>query len=199
MNSSLELRNRINKMRLVNNLEPHNEKLLTKKEKNNLDIKPNNNNNNKTNIGFDKKNIENISEKISKNNQLNHDAKDLNGINSFKNNLINEKNYIQNTQLKVNEDSDENNHNEAQFRMLANKFNEAVEVILELSEKINKLENLIYTEPAREKKTIFFKFLSFKSLCLIFVSILVIPWVLLYLPVDISLFKVILNEILTQI
>ena len=83
--------------------------------------------------------------------------------------------------------------------MLANKFNEAVEVILELSEKINKLENLIYIEPAREKKTIFFKFLSFKSLCLIFVSILVISWVLLYLPVDISLFKVILNEILTQI
>ena len=196
MNSSLELRNRINKMRLVNNLEPHNEKLLTKKEKNNLDIKPNNN---KTNIGFDKKNIENISEKISKNNQLNHDAKDLNGINSFKYNLRNEKNYSQNPQLKVNEDSDENYHNEAQFRMLANKFNEAVEVILELSEKINKLENLIYTEPAREKKTIFFKFLSFKSLCLIFVSILVISWVLLYLPVDISLFKVILNEILTDI
>jgi len=198
MNSSLELRNRINKMRLVNNLEPHNEKLLTKKEKNNLDIKPNNNNN-KTNIGFDKKNIENISEKTSKNNQLNDDAKDLNGINSFKYNLRNEKNYSQNTQLKVNEGSDENYHNEAQFRMLANKFNEAVEVILELSEKINKLENLIYTEPAREKKTIFFKFLSFKSLCLIFVSILVIPWVLLYLPVDISLFKVILNEILTHI
>jgi len=198
MNSSLELRNRINKMRLVNNLEPYNEKLLPKKEKNNLDIKPNNNNN-KTNIGFDKKNIENISEKISKNNQLNHDAKDLSGINSFQNNLRNEKNYSQNPQLIVNEDSDEYYHNEAQFRMLANKFNEAVEVILELSEKINKLENLIYTEPAREKKTIFFKFLSFKSLCLIFVSILVIPWVLLYLPVDISLFKVILNEILTHI
>jgi len=196
MNSSLELRNRINKMRLVNNLEPHNEKLLTKKEKNNLDINPNNN---KTNIGFDKKNIENISEKIIKNNQLNQDTKDINIINSFKNNLRNEKKYSQNTQLKVNEDSDENYHNEAQFRMLANKFNEAVEVILELSEKINKLENLIYTEPAREKKTFFFKFLSFKSLCLIFVSILVIPWVLLYLPVDISLFKVILNEILTQI
>src|SRR6056300_1490748 len=170
MNSSLELRNRINKMRLVNNLEHHNEKLLTKKEKNNLDIK-------------------------SKNNQLNHAAKDLNGINSFQNNLRNEKNYSQNPQLKFNEDSDENYHNEAQFRMLANKFNEVVEVILELSEKINKLENLIYTEPAREKKTIFFKFLSFKSLCLIFVSILVIPWVLLYTPVDISLFKVILNEI----
>jgi len=196
MNSSLELRNRINKMRLVNNLEPHNEKLLTKKEKNNLDINPNNN---KTNIGFDKKNIENISEKISENNQLNHNAKDLNGINSFKYNLRNEKNYSQNPQLKVNEDSDENYHNEAQFRMLANKFNEAVEVILELSEKINKLENLIYIEPAREKKTIFFKFLSFKSLCLIFVSILVIPWVLLYLPVDISLFKVILNDIFSQI
>ena len=198
MNSSLELRNRINKMRLVNNLEPHNEKLLTKKEKNNLDIKPNNNNN-KTNIGFDKKNIENISEKISKNNQLNHDAKDLNGINSFQNNLRNEKNYSQNPQLKVNEDSDENYHNEAQFRMLANKFNEAVEVILELSEKVNKLENLIYTEPAKEKKTMFFKFLSFKSLCLIIVSILFLPLVLSHLTVDISLFKVILNEILTQI
>ena len=196
MSSSLELRSRIKKMRLINNLEAHNEKLFTKEEKNNLNIKPNNY---ETDIGFDKKNIENTSEKIAKNNQLNHDTKDINIINSLQNNLRNEKNYSQNTQLKVNEDSDENYHNEAQFRMLANKFNEAVEVILELSEKINKLENLIYTEPAREKKTIFFKFLSFKSLCLIFVSILVISWVLLYLPVDISLFKVILNEILTQI
>ena len=196
MNSSLELRNRINKMRLINNLEAHDEKLFTKKEKDNFNIKPNNNN---LNIGFDKKNIENISEKITKNNQLNNDTKDINIINSLQNNLRNEKNYSQNPQLKVNEDSDKNYHNEAQFRMLANKFNEAVEVILELSEKINKLENLIYTEPAREKKTIFFKFLSFKSLCLIFVSILVLSWILLYLRVDISLFKVILNEILTHI
>ena len=196
MNDSLELRNRINKMRLINNLEAHNEKLFTKKEKNNFNIKPNYN---ESNIGFDKKNIENISEKIDKSNQLNQNTKDINIINSLQKNLINEKNYRLNSQLKVNEDNDENYNNEAQFRMLANKFNEAVEVILELSEKINKLENLIYTEPAKEKKTIFFKFLSFKSLCLILTSILVINWALLYLPLDISLFKIILNDILSQI
>ena len=196
MNDSLELRNRINKMRLINNLEAHNEKLFTKKEKNNFNIKPNYN---ESNIGFDKKNIENISEKIDKSNQLNQNSKDINIINSLQKNLINEKNYRLNSQLKVNEDNDENYNNEAQFRMLANKFNEAVEVILELSEKINKLENLIYNEPAKEKKTIFFKFLSFKSLCLILTSILVINWALLYLPLDISLFKIILNDILSQI
>ena len=36
------------------------------------------------------------------------------------------------------------NENEAQFLILANKFNEAVEVILELSEKVEKLEKKIY-------------------------------------------------------
>ena len=89
MNDSLELRNRINKMRLINNLEAHDEKLFTKKEKNNFNIKPNYN---ESNIGFDKKNIENISEKIDKSNQLNQNTKDIKITNSFQKNLRNEKN-----------------------------------------------------------------------------------------------------------
>ena len=36
------------------------------------------------------------------------------------------------------------NTNEVQFRIIANKFNEAVEVILQLSEKVKKLEDTVY-------------------------------------------------------
>ena len=70
--------------------------------------------------------------------------------NSFKNNsenLIQYKDKTENKNIKKTV-----NDNEAQFLMLANKFNEAVEVILELSEKVEKLEKNASQKSQNKKK-----------------------------------------------
>ena len=54
-----------------------------------------------------------------------------------------------------NENKNFNNDNEAQFRLLATKFNESVEVILELSEKVNKLEKLTYSDKKNRSYRVF--------------------------------------------
>jgi len=55
--------------------------------------------------------------------------------------------------------------NEAQFRILATKFNEAVEVILELSDKVSKLEKAVYkTHSQNKKENSFFNYISIKML-----------------------------------
>jgi hypothetical protein len=77
--------------------------------------------------------------------------------------------------------------NEAQFLILANKFNEAVEVILELSEKVKKLEKSIYKKDNELNKQSFFSF--FFNLKVFISLFLVILFVLgaLTLPFDIDL------------
>ena len=63
------------------------------------------------------------------------------------------------------------NDNDAQFLMLANKFNEAVEVILELSEKVEKLERNVSQNSHKPKNNLkrstFFNFRIFFFLLLI--------------------------------
>ena len=64
------------------------------------------------------------------------------------------------------------NDNDAQFLMLANKFNEAVEVILELSDKVEKLErNASQNKNIQKNKVNTSSFFNFKIL----VFILLIP------------------------
>tara|TARA_B100000963_G_C22128562_1_gene452269 strand:- start:104 stop:553 length:450 start_codon:yes stop_codon:yes gene_type:complete len=87
------------------------------------------------------------------------------------------------------------NDNEAQFLMLANKFNEAVEVILELSNKVEKLEKILDQSSSQTKY--FKKKFSFFNLK-IFIFILIIPLSIIgffTLPVDFSLLNLILVDV----
>ena len=91
------------------------------------------------------------------------------------------------------------NDNEAQFLMLANKFNEAVEVILELSEKVEKLERLTKKRSSkRQGKNFFLMFFNLK----IFAFLVIIPIIILgffTLPFDFAIIKSIISDIISII
>ncbi len=91
------------------------------------------------------------------------------------------------------------NNNDAQFLMLANKFNEAVEVILELSHKVEKLERNASQKSYKQTKNVnSSSFFNIK----IFVFLLLIPIMVLSfftLPFDISSMKSIIIDILSTI
>ncbi|MDC0227028.1 hypothetical protein OAK51_00880 [Alphaproteobacteria bacterium] len=89
--------------------------------------------------------------------------------------------------------------NEAQFLILANKFNEAVEVILELSEKVKKLEKSAYKKENELSKQSFSS--SFFNLKVFIISFLVGLFVLgiFTLPLNMSLIKLILVDFLSSI
>ena len=91
------------------------------------------------------------------------------------------------------------NDNDAQFLMLANKFNEAVEVILELSDKVEKLEkNASQDKNMQINKINTSSFFNFKIL----VFILLVPIIFLVfftLPFDFLLVKTIIIEILSSL
>ncbi|MDC0456353.1 hypothetical protein OAM56_00390 [Alphaproteobacteria bacterium] len=88
--------------------------------------------------------------------------------------------------------------NEAQFRMLANKFNEAVEVILELSDKVKKIEHSIYNNNNQmKKKNSIFYYINMKILfSMIFISLLIL--VIFTLPFDFYTFKLIFSDIISS-
>ena len=131
MNESLELRNRINKMRSINNLEISDEKLLNN-EKNKLV---------NTQKIEQKIYIDESKKKVINNPELKKFPKINNALDNFQKKQIHRKDVFKDQQLSLNKNKNLNNDNEAQFRLLANKFNESVEVILELSEKVNNLVN----------------------------------------------------------
>ena len=181
MNDSLDLRNRILKMRESNNL------IVTKEDavNNNLmsefesSIKDDNKKekNSDQDIVIDK-NKEIISETTKNNSE----------------NIVHNKDKTENQNINKTV-----NNNEAQFLMLANKFNEAVEVILELSHKVEKLEKNAsqksYKQPKNVNSSSFFNIK-------IFVFLLLIPIMILgffTLPFDISSMKSIIIEILSTI
>ena len=173
MNDSLDLRNRILKMRESNNLnvgkqDTLNNRLMSEFE---TSIK----NENKQEITPDKQTLSNSTQNNSEN-------------------LIqqNDKTESQNINRNV-------NNNDAQFLMLANKFNEAVEVILELSHKVEKLEkNASQNKDISKNKVNNSPYFSFKVL----VFILLIPLIVLgffTLPFDFLLIKTIIIDILSSL
>ena len=180
MNDSLDLRNRILKMRESNNLSVTqksslNNDLMSKFEssieddnqkKTNSDKNYVNDKNRATVAKSIENNLENLTQKVRSEN------------NNFKKNV---------------------NDNEAQFLMLANKFNEAVEVILELSEKVEKLERNVSPTPQKlknnMKSTSFFNFKIFAFLLLI--PILVIGF--FTLPFDLSFIESIIIDIVSEL
>ena len=173
MNDSLDLRNRILKMRESNNLTSTQNVSL----KNNLMSKFENSikDDNQKKSTFEK-------ETLSKSSKSNSD------------NLIQHKDKSEGKNIKSTI-----NDNEAQFLMLANKFNEAVEVILELSHKVEKLEKNA-SQKANEQKigkgsASFFKFK-------IFVFLLLIPIIILgffTFPFDFSIIKSTIFDILSAL
>ena len=176
MNDSLDLRNRILKMRESNNL------TFTKKDSLNNDL------------------MSKFESSIEVDNKKKSNS-DKNIVNEKNDSTIakSEENFSQkfrseNKKLKKNV-----NDNEAQFLMLANKFNEAVEVILELSEKVEKLERNVSPTPQKlknnMKSTSFFNFKIFAFLLLI--PILVIGF--FTLPFDLSFIESIIIDIVSEL
>ena len=181
MNDSLDLRNRILKMRQSNNLTPNqnvslNNNLMSKFENSIKDDNLKNSTSEKKTL--ERKNRETLS-KSSKNNS---------------DNLIQPKDKSEEKNIKS-----IINDNEAQFLMLANKFNEAVEVILELSHKVEKLEKNA-SQKANEQKISkgspsFYKFKIFVFLLLI--SIIILGF--FTFPFDISIITSTIFDILSAL
>ena len=186
MNESLDLRNRINKMRSINNLDT-NENKVSK----HLETDPK-----KTDQKEIQKNIKHSQEKITESEEIKKFDKINREFIPPKEDIINTNNLFQKKQKDKNENQNFNNDNEAQFRLLANKFNESVEVILELSEKVNKLERLTYSEKQNRSSTgLTFNFR--------FISIIFIIFILGYsfslIDVDTTLIREIIKDLLTGI
>ena len=181
MNDSLDLRNRILKMRESNNLnvtkqDSLNNNLMSEFENSIQDDK-------KKERNSDKEIITDLNKEIVSNSTQNNSE-----------NLIHHKDKTENQNINSTV-----NDNDAQFLMLANKFNEAVEVILELSHKVEKLERNASQKSHKHTKNV--NRPSFFNLK-IFVFLLLIPIMLLgffTLPFDISLMKSIIIDILSTI
>ena len=177
MNDSLDLRNRILKMRESNNL------TVNKKDSLNNDL------------------MTKFESSIEVDNQRksNTDKNFVNDKNraplakSFENNFDNITPKVKSENLKRNV-----NDNEAQFLMLANKFNEAVEVILELSEKVEKLERNVSQNPHKLKNNIKSSYFNLKM----FIFLLLIPIIVIgffTLPFDLLFIKTIIIDILSAL
>ena len=176
MNDSLDLRNRILEMRKSNNL------TINKKDTLNNDL-----------MSKFESSIE--SDNQSKSNPDKNIVNDKNRTNVAKSvENLTQKVRSENKILKNNV-----NDNEAQFLMLANKFNEAVEVILELSEKVENLEKSVSQNPYKLKNNIkSSSFFNFK----IIVFLLLIPIMVIgffTLPFDLSFIKSIIIDIIAAL
>ena len=187
MNDSVDLRKRILKMRenndfILKTIKSENFEDDINKEIKSADIKTEN----KENFSSD------TTKKILAENK-----------NNIKSSLL--KNNVPTQDQKVNHNFNKDNHtnlvdtNEAQFRILANKFNEAVEVILELSDKVKRLENEIYKK--QNNTNIGNGFLNYINLKILLFFIL-IPFLILgffTLTFDFSTIKLILTDIILSI
>ena len=189
MNDSTDLRNRILQMREANNLN------LVSEKSEHVDKKviPKEETTPEDNVIEHKENF-----KSTVTNEISSQETD------FKNmSLLNNKKYSGNETLSNNSNKENNvnftDSNEVQFRILATKFNEAVEVILELSDKVSKLEQTVYkTHSQSKKENSYFNFINMKMIFIVMlISFLTLG--MLYFPIDLSKFKLILNEIISSI
>ena len=181
MNDSLDLRNRILKMRESNNLNVTKQDSLNNNLMSEFESSIKDDNKKETNSDEETV-IDQTKESVTSSNQ-----------NSSENIIQhNDKTENQNIIKTVND-------NDAQFLMLANKFNEAVEVILELSHKVEKLErNASQDKNIQKNKVKTSSFFNFKIL----VFILLVPILFLVfftLPFDFLLVKTIIMDILSSL
>ena len=192
MNESLDLRNRILKMREINNLvsdevKPKSKNIIT----NSQYISPKNEtmgSNYKENSTETKNNMNLGTQKENKN------STPLYARDKVNPNIKHQKNTNKDSLKSLTYD------NEAQFRIIANKFNEAVEVILELSEKVKKLEEIVNGFPVKsneDKKKEYF-FLNTKTFVYIIITTLLIV-AFLFFPIDISIIRLIIADVISSI
>jgi len=189
MNKSTDLRNRILQMREANNLNFVSEK----SEYVDTKVVPKEDTTPEDNVINHK---ENFKSSVT-NGMLTQETDDKDQF------LLNKKKSLDNETLSNNSNKENSinftDSNEAQFRILATKFNEAVEVILELSDKVSKLEKAVYkTHSQNKKENSVFNYINIKMLfILMLLSFLTLG--MLYFPIDISMFKLILNEIVSSV
>jgi len=181
MNDSLDLRNRILKMRESNKLN------VTKQDSlnNNLmsEFESSIKDDNKKERKSDKENVTDQNIESQPNSTQNKSE-----------NIINHKYKSENQNINSTV-----NDNDAQFLMLANKFNEAVEVILELSHKVEKLERYVsQNKNIQKNKVNIFSSYNFRILVFIFL----IPIIVLgffTLPFDFLVIKSVIVDILSSL
>ena len=170
MNDSLELRKRILKMRESNNIDSKNIQLLNLNNRNNDLIQTK-----KNNILLTNQNVTKNQKVINNKFIVYDDINKFDLVENFK------------KQSEINYDS--------QFILLANKFNEAVEVILELSDRLENLEKSISLQNKKTKKIS--KYSQFPSLkfivFIIFISFFALG--VIYLPFKFVMLKLILSDI----
>ena len=198
MNESLDLRNRILKMRESNNLVLEQVKAETKSL--NSNSKPVDKNI-QNNFNIEKENLTDNQAKINTGIQKENSRNSLQNEKKVDSNLFAKKPVNSNIRYRENKEILNNlaNDNEAQFRIIANKFNEAVEVILELSEKVKKLEGIVNNLPLNyvkdNKRQSFY---NIKTYAYIILTILFIIGMLTF-PIDISVVKLIIMDIISSI
>ena len=102
----------------------------------------------------------------------------------------------QNTSSISNHESKKGGNYDEQFKLLANKFNEAIEVILELSESVNKLESIIYSKKERfnDKKYSNNRYKLKFFILIIFIT--TISLYIIFLPIDLNSINLFFDEIL---
>ena len=192
MNESLDLRNRILKMRESNNLvldqvKPKSKNIIT----NSQSIAPKN----ETKVA----NSEENSIKTKNNINIGTRKENKNSADSYTKVIVSP-----NTKHEKNTNKESLKSlvydNEAQFRIIANKFNEAVEVILELSEKVKKLEEIVngFSVKSDEDKKKKFFFLNIKTFVYIIVTTIIIL-TFSFFPIDISLIRLIIADVISSI
>ena len=126
MNDSRDLRKRILKMREINNIDQKNAPFIRSSEQDN-----------KLNHRIQINVLETNKNKIKKNNFIN---------------LPNEENIVKkNIDFDHSKNNQLNNSYDAQFRILANKFNEILDVISDISSTVEKLEKVTYSKEKEYK------------------------------------------------
>ncbi len=181
MNESLDLRNRILKMRESNNVVLDQAKSETKTPETSTEILPQ-----KTQNDVISREV-NFETKLEKENSPLENKKIENSNNKNVRNAI--------KQASDNPPYD----NEAQFRMIAKKFNESVEVILELSDKVKNLEetiNSLSDKSNKNKKN--YSFFNLKTYVFITITTLIIL-VLFTFPINLTLIKLIITDVISSI
>ena len=197
MNESLDLRNRILKMRESNNLVLDQVKSETKKNNNSVELI--NQNNRKPNT--EKEDFLDTKDKTNTEINKNNNSYSTENEKIVNTNLFTKKS--SNSSIKPEKNKENLNNlvhdNEAQFRIIANKFNEAVEVILELSEKVKKLEEIVNNLPVNylkdKKSQSFFNIKTYSYIIVTFVFLIGI----FTFPIDLSLVKLIIIDIISSI
>ena len=181
MNESLDLRNRILKMRESNNVVLDQAKSEIKTTDSFTEIPPHNTQNDSVSRDV------NVETKLEKENSPLENKK----IENSK--IKNVRNPIKRAPDNLPYD------NEAQFRMIAKKFNEAVEVILELSDKVKKLEetiNSLSVKSSKNKKN--HSFFNLKTYVFITITTLIIL-VLFTFPINLTLIQLIIKDVISSI